>query len=390
MIAEMIRRGIQRLSGTQNPDQWFVTWASQGEETSSGEFINEQNALRVPTVRAAVSFLSEAFALAKLEVCEQQGEKVILIPDHPISTLLNRQPNTETSDSTWWDTMQNGHGLWGNAYAEIQSTLRGNKVFALWNRSSKPERTKPVRSNDDGQLYYECHDAHGRLEGHVPAAQMLHVRYMSLDGILGKSPIRDIRESVGGWKAAERFANEVFRNGDAASGYFTHPGKLSEPAYNRLKKSLGEKADHNERHKKQILEEGMEYKGESWNPSELQLLEAREYLDVVISRTYRIAPELLHILQHGRKPFNEALRELAVITLAFWGKRWTSEIDSKLLKPPYFSRWNFNAFLFSIGSRWPRSIAPISASASSRLTRCGMNAEITVSTRPGPTSITCP
>jgi HK97 family phage portal protein len=348
MIAELVTRGARRmLSGISAPDQWLIDWFTGGEETSSGEHISEENALNVPSLKAAVAFLSEAFSVADLEICQRVGpDKTQVIRDHELSDLLNRQPNLETSGSCWWDAMQNAHGLWGNCYAEIQTRLRGNSIAGLWNRSSKPARTKPVRNNSDGQIYYECHDQNGRLEGFVPAANMLHPRYMSLDGILGRSPVRMIRESIGGSRAAERFANEVFKNGDASAGYFTHPGKLSEPAYARLKKSLGEDAGHSKRHGKKILEEGMSFSETSYKPSDLQLIEVRQYLDEVIARAYNIAPELLHILQRGRRPLSDALRELATLTLQFWGKRWTSEIDSKLLKPPFFCRWNFNAFLF--------------------------------------------
>lgn len=335
------------LSGLQEPDEWLINWASGGEETSSGEHINEENALNVPSLKAAVGFLSEAFSVADIEICQRVGaDKTEVIRDHELSDLLNRQPNAETSSSCWWEAMQNAHGLWGNCYAEIQTRLRGNSIVGLWNRSSKPERTKPVRKKSDDQLYYECHDQNGRLEGYVPAAQMFNPRCMTLDGIIGKSPVRMIRESIGGSRAAERFANEVFKNGDASAGYFTHPGKLSEPAAARLKKSMAEDAGHGKRHGKKLLEEGMTFNGTSYKPSDLQLIEVRQYLDEVIARAYDIAPELLHILQKGRRPLSDALRELATLTLQFWGKRWTSEIDSKLLKPPFFSRWNFNAFLF--------------------------------------------
>ena len=144
----------------------------------------------------------------------------------------------------------------------------------------KPERTKPVRSKKDGELYYECHSPSGQLEDYVPAKEMLHAEYFSLDGLVGKSPVRMIRESIGGNRAAERFANEVFKNGDASHGYFIHPGKLGEQAYNRLKKSLGEQAEHCARHRKQVLEEGMKFEGTSYNLSEMQMIEARQYLDL--------------------------------------------------------------------------------------------------------------
>lgn len=349
MIAEMIGRGIrsrQSLDGIQFPGRWLVDWASGGEPTSSGEAINEQNALNCPAVKAAVSLLSESLALSSIEICQQTDpDTVVVVKDHDLVPLLNRQPNPETNSMTWWDMMQNHHGTWGNAYAYIQRTVRGNKTIALWNRKANPERTKPVRSKDDGKLYYQCHNANGQLEAMVPAADMLHVRYLSLDGILGKSPVRMIRETIGGNKAAERIANEVFANGDATQGHYIHPGKLSEAAYARLKKSLAEGAEHGERHRKKILEEGMKFEGTSYNLSEMQMIEARQYLDVVVAMAYNIDAQLLQMRVNGVLPLPDLMRKFVSLTLALWGERWTAEINSKLLQPPFFCRWNFSVFL---------------------------------------------
>jgi len=347
MIADLLTRGVRHmLSGISAPDQWLIDWARGGEETSSGEHINEQNAVNCPAVKAAVSLLSESLALSSIEICEQTDpEKVTVVKDHPVTALLNRSPNPETNAMTWWDMMQNHHGTWGNGYAYIQRTVRGDKIAALWNRKADPQRTRPVRSKVDKQIYYECRDEGGNVEAMVPAADMLHVRYMSLDGILGKSPVRMIRETIGGNRAAERFANELFKNGDVAHGYFEHPGKLSQPAYDRLKSSLAEKAAHGERHRKQILEEGMKFSGTSYNLEQMQMIAAREYLDLAIARAYNIDAQLLQMAAAGTMNLSDLGRKFVNFTLALWGERWTAEINAKLLKPPFFARWNFSVFL---------------------------------------------
>jgi len=350
MLAEMIggalRRRTERLDGMQHPGQWLIDWASGGDPTSSGEAINETNALNCPAVKAAVSLLSEAFAVSTIEICERKNpDIVVVVKDHDLDPVLNRQPNPETNCNTWWDAMQNHHGTWGNAYAFIQRNIRGTKVAALWNRRANPERTRPVRSKDDGQIYYECKDANGQLEAMVPAADMLHVRYLTLDGILGKSPVRLIRETIGGNKAAERIANEVFKNGDVTHGHYTLPGKVSEGMYARLTKSLNEGSEHGKRHRNKILEEGMKFEGTSYNLSEMQLIDARQYLDLIVAMAYNVDAQLLQMRAAGTLPLPDLLRKFITITLPFWGHRWEAEINAKLLQPPYFARWNFSAFL---------------------------------------------
>jgi HK97 family phage portal protein len=347
MLADLITRASRDfLASTNNPDQWLIDWTRQGEPTAAGEAITEENALHCPAVKAAVSLLCESLALASIEVCERKGpQEVEVLADHELAGLFNRQPNPETNSMAWWEAMQGGVGTYGNGYAQIQRTVRGNRTVALWNRSSKRTRTKPLRSKEDGQIYYECRNANGQVEDMVPAADMLHVKYFTLDGIFAVSPVRMIRETIGGNRAAERMANELFSNGDLSQGYFTHPGRLSRDAYARLKKSLAEMSEHANRHRKGILEEGVVYKGEKPNPQELQMIEAREYLDLVIARAYGIDAQLLQMKVNGSLNLSDLGRKFVVFTLALWGERWTSEINSKLLKPPYFARWNWSVFL---------------------------------------------
>jgi HK97 family phage portal protein len=349
MLAELITggiRGMQRLASSANPDQWLIDWTRQGEPTAAGEAITEENALNCPAVGAAVSALSESMMVLSPEVCrEDKSGNVEVCKDHDLQPVLSRMANPETTDATFFDTEQNHLGTYGNSFAEIQRTIRGNRVVALWNRSPKPERTRPVRSKLDGKIYYQCHDAQGQLQGEVPAADMLHVKYFSMDGILGKSPVRMIREAIGGNRAAERFANELFKNGDAAQGYFTHPGKLGEAAYARLKKSLAEQAEHGARHGKHILEEGMKFDGTSYDFNALQLIDARVFLIKEVCRRYRITPHLLQILEGGGATVTELGRQFVIFTLLPWCKRWTSEMNAKLLTWPYFVRFNFAAFL---------------------------------------------
>lgn len=346
MITELIATTVMMLSGTSAPDQWLIDWVSGGEASSSGEHINEENALNCPAVKAAVTVLAESMQTVPLEVYEvSKSGRHVPLTNHPVAEMFSRAPNEEMSAPVCRNKMQIDLGTYGNAYAEIQRTVRGVPV-AIWPRSPKPERTKPWRNPADRKIWYQVHDEAGREQTPVPAANMLHIPYFSLDGMIGKSPVRMLKEAIGGNKGAERFANEMFKNGGGAQGYITHPGKLSEPAYNRLKASMGEQSDHGNRHKKQILEEGMLFNDTTLDPAKVQMIEVRRFLIEEIARAYRIAPHLLQDLSHGTfSNITELGRQFVIFTLAPWMNLWTGEINRKLLTPPYFCRFNAKEFL---------------------------------------------
>lgn len=350
MLTEIIGRGLKRLSGQsdiENPQPWFFDWISggAGAATSSGEHITEENALKVTPVKAAISVLAESIQTLPIEIMrlEKSGSKT-RAADHPVQELLFREVNEEMSTSVWKNTSQIHAGTWGNTYSHIVRT--GREVPVELNLlSPKPSRTKQVRG-PDGKIHYEIRDKQGQLVGTIPAKDIFHIPYFSIDGLIGTSPIRLLREAIGGNKAAERFANELFKNGGTPQGHYTVPGELSEQAHARLKRSLAEQAEHGNRHMTPILEEAMEFKASALDPKAVQMNEGREFLITEICRIWRITPHLLQLITRGTSQnVAELGREFMTYTMSPWMNLWASEINRKLLKPPFFARFNPMEFL---------------------------------------------
>ena len=346
MITEALTLAVAFLSGTANPDEWLISWVAGGQPSASGEYINEENALNCPAVKAAVSVLAESMAMLSINIyrSEKNGQRQPA-PDHPLQPILDRWANPETPATTWRETGQNHLGLWGNFYSEIHRGRR-NDVVALQQLSPKSERTRPYRSKTDGKIWYEVRGESGQALPSIAAEDMLHVKALSLDGLVGKSIVKIIKEAIGGNKAAERFANEVFKNGPTPQGFLKHPSKLSGPVLDRLRDSMATWSNHGERHRFKILEEGMEPVFSRYNLSELQMVEVRRFLIEEVARAYRITPYLLGDLTHGTMgSITELGRQFVIYTLGPWCARWTAEIDCKLLAPPYHVAFDFTAFL---------------------------------------------
>ncbi len=332
-------------SGTENPSEWFLH-AMGGRPTASGERVNADTALSCAAVKAAVSVLAETVAMLPLDIFERLpngGRRAA--PNHPVQRLIQVEPNPEMSSLIWRETKQGHLGLWGNGYSEIERAIDGTPL-ALWLRSPRPNRTRPAR-DDNNQLFYELHDKHGTREPNVAPANMLHIPGFGFDGIIGYSPIGLAREAIGGNLAAERYAAELFKNDAAERGHYEMPGKMSKPAYKRLQGSLEEtSATHGSRHRTHILEEGMKFAGNSMNPDDVQMIEARQFGVIEIARFYRITPHLLQDLTHGTfSNVTELGRQFVTYTMMPWFQRWLGEINRKLLEPPFFAKFNTRALL---------------------------------------------
>ncbi len=344
MITESLCAAVMFLSGIEKPDPWLVDWFRGGQPTAAGEYITEENALNCPAVKAAVSVLSESLAMLGIEIYrEAKSGRRELAWDHPLYDTFRRAANPETPATTWRETTQNHLGIWGNGYSAIQRAGRG---APRWLLQKMPKRTKPFRNRDDGKLWYEFRDERGQMEEPLPASEVLHIKGLSLDGFVGKSIAQIIREAIGGNRAAERFANEVFRNGPTPQGFLKHPTQMSKNAYDRLTQSMNEESGHGKRHRFKILEEGVDPVFAQYNLSQLQMIDVRRFLLEEVARAYRITPYLLGDLTHGTMgSITELGRQFVVYTLAPWCARWTAEIDFKLLTGEFHSRFDFSAFL---------------------------------------------
>ena len=347
MIAEAIA-GLfgGRLSGTANPDRWFVD-ALGGGMTSSGERINETTALSFAAVKAAVTVLAETIATMPFGVFQRlPNGGVRPAPEHPVHVLIHDEPNKETSSYNWRETIQGHLGTWGNGYAEIERARDGRTPLALWQRSPKPSRTKPFR-DDSGQIKYELRDGKGGLEDIADAENMLHVPGFGFDGLIGYSPIRLLREAIGGGKGAERYGNEVFKNDGAQRGVLTIPGELSEEAYARAKLEFNDdRSQHGQRHRMLLLEGGASFAATQMDPASVQMIETRRFSIEEFARAYRITPHLLGDLTHGTfSNVVELGKEFIMYTMASWMVRWEQEVNRKLLGDGFFAKFNARKFL---------------------------------------------
>lgn len=345
MLTSLFARAVEALDSTYNPSQWLIDWVNGGEPTASGEHINEESAMRIPAVHAAVTILAETMQVLPLQVYQiGKGGSRSLVHDHPVAALFNTQPNAETNAAAWSNKTERDACLFGNAYSVIQRTGRGDAI-ALWQREAKPERTKLLRDPETKKLYYACRDSAGADEPNVDPADMFHVRFNSPNALAGKSPVTQLKEAIAGNKAAERYANELFAHGAAVQGHYTVPGKLTEPAYQRLRQSMENYGSHGMRHKRMLLEEGMTFAEASVDASSTQMIEARNFMLTEVARIWRIDPSLLFVLTYGGKAASELFRQFIILTMLPWCNLWENEIQVKLLKPGFTCEFDSTYFL---------------------------------------------
>lgn len=322
-----------------SPALW--QWMTGGEPTASGESITDLTALKISTVYRCVRFISESIASLPLEtwkVTATGREKAI---DQDVFYLLDVEPNPEMSafnlKSTWFGSAS----LTGNGYIQIERNSFGKPV-ALW--PLHPHKTKPVRKNN--VLLYETSD--GMPLGQtrpIAAADILHLRVWSLDGILGLSPIGLLRESLGLAKASEKFGARFFGNGSRPGGVMVQKnGAKPDP---KVQKEIVE--SWNREHAGTSQGKTAFMFGGEWNyqqiglsPEDSQFLGTRNFVRADIAAMWGLPPHYAGDTSRmsGNNAEQEGLR-VVTDTLRPYLSNGENEIDRKLL--PSRGR---NAFLF--------------------------------------------
>jgi HK97 family phage portal protein len=314
-------------SGGHPRDPALVDWYAVAE-SSSGVNVTENTALNFSAVFRAVQLISGCVSTLPLHLYERDGD-ARKRAEHPLDYLLNDEPNDEMDASTFRETLQ-GHVLtWGNGYAEIVRD-GADRPVALYPLS--PDLVRPKRAN--GVLLYEVTKDGGGTKT-LTADNVLHIYGLGYDGLVGYSPIRIARQSIGLGMAAEEFGARFFGNGTHLGGIIERPAGVfwSDDGAKRFKSDFANwHQGVGKSHKVAVLEDGMQYKKLGLPPNEAQFLETRKFQVTEIARWYGIPPHLLYDLE--RSTFSNIEQqgiEFLTYSLRYWLKKWERAIKRSLL-----------------------------------------------------------
>ena len=178
---------------------------------------------------------------------------------------------------------------------------------------------------------------------------IFHVRnFHTKDGLLGQGVVAYGREVLGIQIAADNMAAGLFHNSGIPSGVITHPGKLSDEAYKRLKESWAEPQSGKKSGSTSILEEGSKYEPIKISPDTLQFLQSRQFGVLEIARFLGVPPtKLFDVTAATYSNVEQSNLEVATDTLDTWATNLEMEADVKLLNKRYGGRFT-NIDLYSV------------------------------------------
>ncbi len=316
--------------GGADDDYWYQNQVGSGV-SQAGALVTPDTAMRVSAVYACVRIIAQSVAVLPFTVYTSTDAGRIKAVDHPLFRILARRPNS-------WQTayefmlMQQAHlCLRGNAFARIITGLDGS-IEALV--PIHPDRVRVFRLMN-GRLRYEVRDQIANTTENVLQEEMLHVRGLTLDGLVGMSPIAVARETIGGALGTQDYANRLFSNDARPGGVLTVPGKLSTPAATRIKEDWQQKFTGPNIHRTAVLEEGVKWAATGMTPEDAQFLETRRFQVIDIARIFGIPPHKLGELDRStHSNIEHQGMEFVTDTLMPWLVAWEQAVSRDLMTEP--------------------------------------------------------
>ncbi len=304
-----------------------------GASSVAGVTVNVESAESISAVYAAVSAISESVGSLPLDVYRRTDEGREKARSHPLQKLLHDAPNEWQTALEFREQMQRNVLLRGNGYAEIRWSNAGRPEALL---PHHPDSVRILRA-DSGRLVYEVTERGGNVR-RILSDEMLHLRYHSDDGVVGRSPIQVARDSIGLALAERTHGAKMFEQGTKLSGVIeTQPGTTkAQAAEIRESWSAGYGGVGNNG-KTAVLPQGAKFNTVSMTLEDAEWIEARRLSVEEVARLFRVPPVLIGDLREAN--YSNAVelgRYFVTHTLRRHLVAWEQAINRTLITSPQF------------------------------------------------------
>lgn len=325
MLTSLAKWWLQKSQLTDTTG-WFANWLTGGNKSAAGIVISPQRALSEVAVMACVSIRAQDLAKLPVHVyrAKKNGGQEILA-GHPLERILQK-PNAWQTRFEFFEAMQVNYLLRSNAYAAIARDGR-----------AKPTALLPVQNvllyAAGAELYYEVQRSSvferavlAAFPEKIPAADLLHLRWLSLDSLMGLSRLALLRNAIGLSLAIEQSQSGVFARGAQIPGYWKTDKKLSDDAFKRLKAQLRQYEGSENAGGTPLTEEGLSFEKFAMTMVEADTVQAAEAQMRRVAIGWDLPLHRIGIVPEGSDPIQMHQMYLNN-TLSSDAERWEAKLN---------------------------------------------------------------
>lgn len=256
----------------------------------SGINVNSETALASSAVYRAIDILSGLEATLPLSVYKRLSDGGREVDEsHDTYRLIKWAPNSLMIQKDYRKAVSLQKYLTGNGIAEI--IHEHGRPITLIPIQSKYITIK-INSNRTALRYVISGD--GRGDRTLDQTEVLHEKIFSKDGLIGRTPIQVLRETIGTGLQMQQFANEFIKGGTFLGGVLTTEKKANKEAKEDFRNQINEKyTGSGSRGKIMTLWEGMKFTPLGMPLKDAEFLESRQFNILEIARIFGVPPHLL-------------------------------------------------------------------------------------------------
>ncbi|MNZ02164.1 Phage portal protein [compost metagenome] len=283
-------------------DPALLEFMRSGQLGASTRMLRNTSALR------CLSLIGNGLGMLPTSLYRSGNDKEV-VKDHPAHKLLRIKPNPWQTPMEFKSQMQLQLETEGNAYARIIRAA-GRPIHLIPFDKGKVD----AKLGSNYRMQYRCTTENG---GQLTLDQdeILHVRELSFDGVLGLSKRQLSTEVFELAEQAQRAAGNVFKTGVMAGGAIEVPNALSDQAYQRMRTSI--KEDHSGAENVNswmIAEEGAKVNRFGSTAADAQQLESRNHQIEEVARLYGVPRPLLMM---DDTSWGSGIEQLAIFFVQF-------------------------------------------------------------------------
>lgn len=296
--------------------------AFMGIDTGIGSYVSIENALKVPAVQAAVTFLSGSLANLPLHGYRDKAGNAERLGGS-LQILLNEAPNPEWTSYGlrkyfWQQVFTTGRGL-------LWIERDGPVIYNIW----PLETGKATKARIGGKTVYNYGD--GKV---YQAADVIDVSFMlKANQLEVYSPIGNCARAINLALSMEAYASGFFAGGGVPPLALVGPMPAGPEAVKRAQADIKRAITAAKAKNDAVfpIPAGYDLKPVGFDPEKGQMTEARRFQIEEIARAYNLPPVFLQDLTHGTFSNTEQQDlHLTKHVIAQWAKAFEEECNLKL------------------------------------------------------------
>lgn len=316
-------------------------------------------ALREATVYACVKILSEAVAKLPLKVFRETDSGIEKASDHSLYPLLKSRPNPYMTASDLFRAVEAQRNLHGNAYIVPEVIASGpgrGRIRWLW-----PVDAQHVEIWIDDRGWFDSRNRvwyvvrQNGVEWRLLPDEIVHLKSaITLDGIMGVSPLQYLRWVVEAGAASTRHVRDFFKQGLQVKGLIHYTGDVNEEAERKFRERFERMAAGlKNAHRVALMPIGYTFQPLELSMTDAQFMETSQLTIRQIANAFGIKMHQLNDLSRATHTnIEQQQKQFYADTLQAILTQYEQELTYKLFTPTelqqgYYLKFNVDSILRS-------------------------------------------